>query len=321
MASEINALAHQLNTFSERNRHYRDFTLNSLVHAIREIIAAFPVYRTYVPAGAARSATRSPLHRVAPSTRRSAATPRDRHVFDFIRNLLLKEADYIPDRRTRRLRAVRHEVPADDEPGHRERLEDTALYVYNRLVSLNEVGGEPSRFGTPPSTCMHGSPTGRGVALGALGDLHARHEAKRGRPRAHRRALGDPRRLEARARPRVARRPAPQRARRRPARAGSQRGIPLYQTLLGAWPLEALDGDPTRSSWTHLRLHGEGAARGQAPQQLAEPVARVGRAVTSFIAPILDPGAGRAFLDALPAARVRVAHAGMWNSLAQRSSR
>ena len=48
MSSEINALGHQLNLLSERDRHYRDFTLNSLTHAIREIIACFPVYRSYV---------------------------------------------------------------------------------------------------------------------------------------------------------------------------------------------------------------------------------------------------------------------------------
>ena len=48
MASELNVLGHQLNRFSERNRRYRDFTLNSLTYAIREIIACFPVYRTYV---------------------------------------------------------------------------------------------------------------------------------------------------------------------------------------------------------------------------------------------------------------------------------
>src|SRR5262249_30924222 len=50
MAGELNVLAHGLNRFSERNRHYRDFTLNSLVEAMREIIASFPVYRTYVNA-------------------------------------------------------------------------------------------------------------------------------------------------------------------------------------------------------------------------------------------------------------------------------
>ena len=42
MASELNVLAHGLNRFSERNRHYRDFTLNCLTYAMREIIACVP---------------------------------------------------------------------------------------------------------------------------------------------------------------------------------------------------------------------------------------------------------------------------------------
>ena len=48
MSSELNTLGHQLNLLSEKNRQSRDFTLNSLTHALREIIACFPVYRTYV---------------------------------------------------------------------------------------------------------------------------------------------------------------------------------------------------------------------------------------------------------------------------------
>src|SRR5262249_52228522 len=48
MASEINALAHQLDRIAERNRRCRDFTLNSLTFALREVIACLPVYRTYI---------------------------------------------------------------------------------------------------------------------------------------------------------------------------------------------------------------------------------------------------------------------------------
>src|SRR3989442_6538645 len=48
MSGDINSLGHQLNRFSERNRHFRDFTLYSLISTIKEIIASFPVYRTYV---------------------------------------------------------------------------------------------------------------------------------------------------------------------------------------------------------------------------------------------------------------------------------
>jgi (1->4)-alpha-D-glucan 1-alpha-D-glucosylmutase len=47
MASEINMLAHRLDRISEKHRSSRDFTLGSLTTALREIIAAFPVYRTY----------------------------------------------------------------------------------------------------------------------------------------------------------------------------------------------------------------------------------------------------------------------------------
>src|SRR4051794_7506855 len=48
LASEINSLGHQLERVSEANRWYRDFTLNSLTFAIREVIASLSVYRTYV---------------------------------------------------------------------------------------------------------------------------------------------------------------------------------------------------------------------------------------------------------------------------------
>ena len=50
MSGDINSLGHQLNRFSERNRHFRDFTLYSLISTLKEVIACFPVYRTYVTA-------------------------------------------------------------------------------------------------------------------------------------------------------------------------------------------------------------------------------------------------------------------------------
>jgi (1->4)-alpha-D-glucan 1-alpha-D-glucosylmutase len=48
MSSELNVLGHALDRLAERNRHSRDFTLNSLTEALREVIANFPVYRTYI---------------------------------------------------------------------------------------------------------------------------------------------------------------------------------------------------------------------------------------------------------------------------------
>src|SRR6187549_3151650 len=88
MASELNVLAHRLNRFSERHRHYRDFTLNSLSQAMREIIACFPVYRTYVAGqDAVLERDRDYVDRaVAEAKRRNPNRPRA--VYDFIGDLL-----------------------------------------------------------------------------------------------------------------------------------------------------------------------------------------------------------------------------------------
>ncbi len=48
MSSELNVLARRLDQISEQHRWSRDFTLESLRDALREVLAAFPVYRTYV---------------------------------------------------------------------------------------------------------------------------------------------------------------------------------------------------------------------------------------------------------------------------------
>jgi (1->4)-alpha-D-glucan 1-alpha-D-glucosylmutase len=152
MASELNVLAHRLNRFSERHRHYRDFTLNSLTQAMREIIACFPVYRTYVNERDAIVLDRDRAYverAVGEAKRRNPNRPAA--VYDFVRDLLLREAAYIPpDDHDEHMRFI-GKFQQVTSPVTAKGIEDTALYIYNRLVSLNEVGGEPDRFGTPPA--------------------------------------------------------------------------------------------------------------------------------------------------------------------------
>src|SRR5450631_2254303 len=50
LASDIESLGHMLSDVSERDRLHRDFTLDSLRTVVRELIACFPVYRTYISA-------------------------------------------------------------------------------------------------------------------------------------------------------------------------------------------------------------------------------------------------------------------------------
>ena len=115
MSGDINSLGHQLNRFSERNRHFRDFTLYSLISTLKEIIACFPVYRTYVTADRAVSAhdRRFITEAVRNAKRQTPAVTT--LVFDFIQHLLLQETS-IATTEEARSAAGSSAVPADHQP-------------------------------------------------------------------------------------------------------------------------------------------------------------------------------------------------------------
>jgi (1->4)-alpha-D-glucan 1-alpha-D-glucosylmutase len=148
MASEINSLAHQLERLANKNRRYRDFTLNSLVRAIREVIACLPVYRTYLTSpGSVLPRDATYIDQAVEEAKRHNVRVAEQ-IFDFLRDTLLwRNYDlFQPEDRpgvvafVRRFQQVTGPVTAKG-------VEDTAFYVYNRLVSLNEVGGDPESFG------------------------------------------------------------------------------------------------------------------------------------------------------------------------------
>jgi len=147
MSGEINSLAHYLNFISEKNRHTRDFTLNSLIKAITEVIACFPVYGTYINSLDIKERDRQYIETaVAKAKRRNTAV--SRYIFDFLKDVLLlnipeefEESDkYEWFDFTMKFQQITGPVMAKG-------LEDTAFYAFTRLVSLNEVGGSPERFG------------------------------------------------------------------------------------------------------------------------------------------------------------------------------
>jgi (1->4)-alpha-D-glucan 1-alpha-D-glucosylmutase len=146
LASEMNVLAEALNRISERDRRSRDFTLQSLRDALTEIVACFPVYRTYVDASGASQSDRGTIDAATERARRRnpAMEP---SIFDFIRRVLLADADGAGgEERARRLEfAMKFQQYSG--PVQAKGLEDTAFYRYNLLISLNEVGGDPQRIG------------------------------------------------------------------------------------------------------------------------------------------------------------------------------
>src|SRR5690606_1696317 len=153
LVSELNVLAYLLDRISESHRRYRDFTLGSLKDALRETIASFPVYRSYIDAERGKVSAMDRAHvetAVRLAIRRNRATSRS--VFDFIRDILLLRwpDDLTAEARERHARFVM-KFQQLTGPVMAKGVEDTAFYIFNRLVSLNEVGGEPSRFGVAPA--------------------------------------------------------------------------------------------------------------------------------------------------------------------------
>ena len=149
MASEVNVLAHRLNRVSEMNRRTRDFTLNELRRALVEFIASFPIYRTYVTPGGEvderdRRYVEATVHR---ARRRSPVT--DPSIYAFLRDVvLLRYPEALSDAERREWLEFTLKLQQVTGPVTAKALEDTVFYVYLRLASLNEVGGEPHQFGT-----------------------------------------------------------------------------------------------------------------------------------------------------------------------------
>jgi (1->4)-alpha-D-glucan 1-alpha-D-glucosylmutase len=150
MSGEQNVLARKLDVISEQHRWSRDFTLNSLGRVLAEVIACFPVYRSYVSAEGLVSSEdrRRVMAAVNAAKRRNAVLSES--TFNFLTSvLLLKHPDGLDDAaRAQRLDFVLR-FQQLTSPVMAKGFEDTALYRFYPLASLNEVGGDPTSVGVP----------------------------------------------------------------------------------------------------------------------------------------------------------------------------
>src|SRR5262245_58696391 len=337
MASEINLLAHRLDRISEKHRSSRDFTLGSLTTALREIIAAFPVYRTYVaerlgdasrpgdtpeprtadggaaPAGSAAAAVsqqdREYIARAVTTARRRTPTM-SALVYDFVQDVLtLKFPEWATEEdRAERLDFVRR-FQQITGPVTAKGYEDTVLYRFNRLVSLNEVGGDPGRFGASIAE-FHAANAERRLRSPHALSATATHDTKRGEdvrarinvlseiPIEWRARVGAWQKLNRKLRETVDGRPTP----------GANTEYLIYQTLVGAWPIDA----------ERLRAYMLKATReAKSHTSWINPHARYDETLARFVDAILDPTRSSRFLDDFTTFQARVAHFGAINSLAQ----
>ena len=309
MAAELNMLAHRLNTISERHRASRDFTLGAITRALREVITAFPVYRTYISAGGITDRDREYMRRAIATARRQVASA-DASIYDWLDEVLtLGEPARAGDiERQSRLDFVMR-FQQITGPVTAKGFEDTALYRFNRLVSLNDVGGDPSRFGVTLAE-FHAENAARSRRSPHGLSTTATHDTKRGEdvrarvnvlseiPDEWRRHVGRWQRLNRRHRAMVDGRAVP----------GANTEYLIYQTLVGAWPLDARRlGDYLLKAVHEAKSH----------TSWINPHVRYDAAIVSFAEALLDPTRSQAFLDDFTAFQARVAHFGALNSLGQ----
>jgi (1->4)-alpha-D-glucan 1-alpha-D-glucosylmutase len=148
LAAELNVLANQLARIAQTDRHTRDFTLTNLRQALTEVIAAFPVYRTYVTDIASDEDRRYIEWAIARARSRSPST--NIPLLDFVRSMLLADTSAVAEPLQAQVRSFARKFQQVTAPVTAKGVEDTALYRFTRLASLNEVGGEPENFGMSP---------------------------------------------------------------------------------------------------------------------------------------------------------------------------
>jgi (1->4)-alpha-D-glucan 1-alpha-D-glucosylmutase len=320
MASEINVLGHQLNRLSERDRRTRDFTLNNLTVAIRETIACFPVYRTYITTDSKGVSDRDRAYvRLAVAKAKRRNPQLNGLVFDFVRKVLLEavEDHGDPDWGDKAVFVMKFQQLTS--PVAARGVEDTALYVYSRLLSLNEVGGDPERFGIPPSA-FHERMRERQPAWPASLSATSTHDTKRSEdvrarinvlselPKEWRTCLVRWQKMNQRHKQRLEDLQVPDR----------NEEYLLYQTLLGAWPLGELDDETYRTFRDRIQAYmAKSVKEAKVHTSWTNPNEAHAGAVASFIAAVLDRTRPNPFLEDFRPFQQKIAEYGMYNSLAQ----
>ncbi|MDH5207139.1 MAG: malto-oligosyltrehalose synthase [Burkholderiaceae bacterium] len=319
LASELTVLANELNRISESDRHTRDFTLNRLREAVAEVIACFPVYRTYVAASGPSATDRARIESAIARARRGARA-QEIGVFEFLRQVLLLEpasSEPTADRDAFLRFVMRFQQLC--APVMAKGMEDTALYRYTPLVSLCEVGGDPRRFGVPVRD-FHDANALRRQRWPHTMLATSTHDSKRSEDvRARINVLTE---LQAEWRAHVHRwtriaRPHKREVDGAMAPCASDEYL-LYQTLVGAWPLEPAGDDVRRTFGERIAAYLRKAAReAKVHTSWINPSPAYEEATQALVTALLDPAADNPFLaDFLPFQRA-VAWFGMCNSLSQ----
>jgi (1->4)-alpha-D-glucan 1-alpha-D-glucosylmutase len=323
LANDVDVLGNMVDRLSEQNRWFRDFTWEALARAVRETIACFPVYRTYLAPGQPVSEEdRQVIERaIAAAKRRNPAI--EESIFHFLRDILLFRFPENLDEDARK--AHTHFVLKYQQttaPVMAKGVEDTVFYIYNRLAALNEVGGEPQQFGLSIEG-FHERNADRQRQWPATLLATSTHDTKRSEdvrarivaisevPDLWRRSLHRWRTVNRRWKKSVNDTEAPD----------ENEEYLLYQTLLGTWPLQPSGEAEMAPAPEYVERIQNYMAKALHEAKLntswIQPNEAWDAAMRDFVAHILDPSPRNKFVPLfLPVAR-EMARAGAINSLTQ----
>src|SRR6266480_3910837 len=323
MGNDVDVLGNMLDRLSERSRWYRDFTLEALSRAVRETIACFPVYRTYLAPGQLVSEEDRQIVERAISGAKRRNPAMDESIFNYLQDVLLFR--FQPNLDAGGRAAHTHFVLNFQQttgPVMAKGLEDTVFYIYNRLTALNEVGGEPQQFGLSIEAFhKRNLDRQRNWPVTLLGT--STHDTKRSEDvRARIVAISEV--------PEVWRRSLQrwQVANRRWKRTINDLEAPdaneeylLYQTLLGTWPIQA-NGEPERMATPDYagRIQdymAKALHEAKINTSWIQPNEEWDAAMRDFVAKILDPSPRNKFIPAFLSVAKEIARLGAINSPTQ----
>jgi (1->4)-alpha-D-glucan 1-alpha-D-glucosylmutase len=316
LAVEMRYLGHQLSMLAQQDRYAREIPSAELGHAFSEVTLCLPVYRTYVRGMEAPAHARHYI-KIAIAEARSRNPQIDAKCFDFVDAVLLgnDSEEVLPEQRESRLAFVlrwQQLTGAIEAKG----FEDTLLYVYAPLLSLNDVGGDPRPYGLSTaefddfvrnrqqkwpyglnSTATHDTKRGEDVRarINVLSELPGKwvtHLNRWARWNAAKRRI-------------VQGEVAPDR----------NEEIFIYQTLLGSWPLEDKEIPEFRKRLQEYVFKAGREAK--VHTRWTRPNPEREKVVAQFVTAITRPDRRNHFFGDFLDFQKKISYFGMLNGLAQ----
>jgi (1->4)-alpha-D-glucan 1-alpha-D-glucosylmutase len=321
MSSELHMLARHLDRISEQHRFSRDFTLASLMGALSEVIACFPVYRTYIRLDTpyVNDENRLRIRSALRAARRRNPGISDT-LFAFIGSILLLE---YPDglseeQKEERLKFVMRFQQLTG-PVTAKGIEDTAFYRAYPLASLNEVGGEPQHFGISVEE-FHRRNVARAAAWPLAMLASSTHDTKRSEGvRARINVLSEMPEAWGQAIERWTAWNRPHKSQIEGEEAPDKNEeYLLYQTLIGCWPLEPMSSDEHDEFVGRMVAYMIKAAKeAKLNTSWLNPEEEYDAAIERFVRASLERRDDNRFVADVAALSDTIAPVGMSNSLSQ----